>query len=77
MQARYTASRALFQHHRDEHLVQEIRATLHQCRVLGTERCKDAMEAALARRVRPGQPGRPRTLRRVQTALISTDTSSV
>ena len=77
MQERQTAYRALFQHHLDENLLQEIRATLNQCRVLGTERFKDAMEATLARRVRPGKPGRPRKLPRAQTALISTETSSV
>ena len=77
MQERHTAYRALFQHLIDENLLQEIRATLHQGRVLGTERFKDAMEAALARRVRPGKPGRPRKLRRAQTALISTATSSM
>jgi REP-associated tyrosine transposase len=77
MQERQTAYRALFQHHIDEHLLQEIRATLHQGRVLGTERFKDAMEAALARRVRPGKPGRPRKLRRTQTAPINAETASV
>jgi hypothetical protein len=45
MQERHTAYRALFQHQLDEHLVQEIRVPLHQGRVLGTERCKDAIEA--------------------------------
>jgi putative transposase len=77
MQERQTAYRALFQHHLDENVVQEIRATLHQGRVLGTERFKDAIEVALTRRVRPGKPGRPRKVRQAQTALISAATSSV
>ncbi len=29
------------------------------CRVLGTERFQKEIEATLARRVRPGKPGRP------------------
>ena len=77
MPERHTAYRALFQHHLDENVLQEIRATLHQGRVLGTERFKDAIEVALTRRVRPGKPGRPRKVRQAQTALISTETSSV
>ena len=41
--------------------LQEIRESLNQCRVLGSERFKDEIEAALSRRVRPGKPGRPKT----------------
>ncbi len=59
---RQAAYRALCRHPIDAGLVDEIRRTLHQSRVLGTERFKDAIEAALARRVRPGKPGRPRKL---------------
>jgi len=33
----------------DVGLLQEIRVTLNRCRVLGTERFKDAIEATLAR----------------------------
>jgi len=76
MQARQTAYRALCQYRIDEDLLQEIRATLNQCRVLGTERFKDALEAALARRVRLGKPGRPRKSRQAQALLASVESSS-
>ena len=58
LQERQTAYRALFQYDIDDSVVQEIRATLQQCRVLGTERFKDAIERMVKRRVRPGKPGR-------------------
>jgi hypothetical protein len=38
-----------------------IRESLNQCRVLGGERFKDQIEAALSRRVRPPKAGRPKT----------------
>lgn len=60
--ARQAAYRGLFQEAFDEHLLQDLRTTVHQCRVLGTERFKDAIEDALARRIRPGTPGRPRKI---------------
>ena len=52
--------RDLCQQPLDANVLQEIRATVHQSRVLGTERFKDDIEAALARCVRPGKAGRPR-----------------
>jgi putative transposase len=57
---RCMAYRVLAQDHLHASLLQEIRATLHQGRVLGTERFKDAIETVVARRVRPGRAGRPR-----------------
>jgi len=36
--------------------MQEIPGGLNQCRVLGGERCKDEIGAALSRRVRLAQP---------------------
>ena len=57
---RQAAYRGLFEEVFDAHVLRDIRTTVHQCRVLGTERFKDAIEAVLARRVRPGTPGRPR-----------------
>lgn len=57
---RHLAYRDLCQQQLDAHALQEIRTTLHQSRVLGTERFKDDIEAALARRVRLGKAGRPR-----------------
>jgi putative transposase len=57
---RHLAYRDLCRQHLDAHVVQEIRTTLHQSRVLGTERFKDDIETALSRRVRPGKAGRPR-----------------
>jgi hypothetical protein len=41
MQAQHTAYQDLCQYHIDVGLLQEIRAILNQCRVLGTERFKD------------------------------------
>ena len=60
LQERQTAYRALCQEPLRQSLLQEIRTTGHQSRVLGTEAFKDTIEAALARRVRPGKAGRPR-----------------
>ena len=57
---RRRAYRDLCQQHLDAHVLQVIRTTVHRSRVLGTERFKDAIEAALARRVRPEKAGRPR-----------------
>ena len=64
---RRLAYRDLCQQHLDTHVLQEIRTTVHQSRVLGTERFKDAIEAALVRRVRPGKAGRPRKTPRSET----------
>ena len=56
---RKAAYRALFETEMASPVLQEIRATIHQGQVLGTERFKDAIETTLARRMRPGKPGRP------------------
>jgi putative transposase len=70
-QERRTVYRALCQEHLHASLLQEIRATVHQGRVLGTERFKDAIETVLARRVRPGKAGRPRKTPSSQTTLAA------
>lgn len=49
---------ALFQNPLDELTLTEIRSALNQGLVLGTEQFKDEVEAATARRVRAGRPGR-------------------
>jgi putative transposase len=54
------AYRELFRHHMENDLLHTIRETLNQELVLGSEQFKDRIEATLKRRVRPGQPGRPR-----------------
>jgi putative transposase len=59
-QARQRAYRALFQPAFDADALEEIHLALQQCRVLGSDRFKDALERTLKRRVRPGSPGRPR-----------------
>ncbi len=59
---RYRVYQDLCRQQLDTSVLQEIRATLHQSRVLGTERFKDDIEAALARRVRAGKAGRPRKI---------------
>jgi putative transposase len=57
---RQVAYRALCETALAPPVVQEMCATVHQGRVLGTERFKDVIESTLAWRVRPGKPGRPR-----------------
>lgn len=59
-QARCTAYAALFDAQLDDRSVSDIRESLNQCRVLGSETFKDQIEVALARRIRPGKPGRPK-----------------
>lgn len=54
------AYRELFRQHMDHEQTHSIRDALNQCRVLGSERFKDEVERQLNRRVRPGEPGRPR-----------------
>lgn len=58
---RQQAYRGLFRDQLDPARLQEIREGLNQCRVLGSERFKDEIEALLSRRVRPRKAGRPRT----------------
>jgi putative transposase len=74
-QERQQAYQVLCQGQLDADLLQEIRATLQQGRILGTERFKDSIEAALARRVRPGKAGRPRKGQRPQETANATETS--
>lgn len=70
---RQQAYQALCQGQLSAGLVQEIRTTLQQGRVLGTDRFKDAIETALARRVRPGKAGRPRTSAHPKTHLAASE----
>ncbi len=65
---RQVAYRAMFHPAIAEGVLQEIRTTVHQCRVLGSERFKDVIERVLARRIRPGKAGRPRNTPPPQTA---------
>lgn len=65
---RQVAYRAMFHPAIAEGVLQEIRTTVHQCRVLGSERFKDVIERVLARRIRPGKAGRPRKTPPPQTA---------
>jgi putative transposase len=71
---RHAAYQEICRPHLDAHVLQEIRATVHQSRVLGTDHFKDAMETALARRLRPGKAGRPR---KVPSPAPSHDASEV
>jgi putative transposase len=74
---RRTAYRASVHEHLHASLLQEIRAALHQGRVLGTERFKDTIETVLARRVRPGKAGRPRKTQSSQTTLTAPAPSGI
>jgi len=65
---RQVAYGALFHPAIVEGVLQEIRSTVHQCRVLGSERFKDVIERVLARRIRPGKAGRQRKAPPPQTA---------
>ncbi len=58
--ARQGAYRALFDRAISSRELKEIRESLNQCRVWGSELFKDQIEAALLRRVRPAKAGRPR-----------------
>lgn len=76
-QERQIAYRALCRDRLEESVLHEIRATVNQCCVLGTERFKDALEAALSRRVRPGKAGRPRKTPRPEMTLEVGESSSM
>jgi putative transposase len=58
--ARCEAYRELFRVDLDAEVLREIRNNLNRYRALGSERFKDAIEAALPRKIRPGKAGRPR-----------------
>jgi putative transposase len=72
-QERQHVYQALFQERLHTGLLQEIRTTLQQGRILGTERFKDAIQTILARRVRPGKAGRPRQAPSAQRISNSTE----
>lgn len=72
-QERQQVYQALFQERLHTGLLQEIRTTLQQGRILGTERFKDAIQTILARRVRPGKAGRPRQAPSAQRISNSTE----
>ncbi len=57
---RQRAYENLFQYDIDNDVLWQVRQALNQELVFGTERFKDRIEALLRRRVRQGQPGRPR-----------------
>ena len=59
-EARQIAYQALFQHHMSAETLQAIREAANRGTALGSERFKDEIEAALARSIRLGAPGRPR-----------------
>ncbi len=72
--ARQAAYRALFRDAIEAETLAAIRMSINRSRILGSTRFQEAIEAQLARRVRPGQPGRPRQSakrrdRRQQTLL--------
>ncbi|MDB5968219.1 MAG: transposase [Hydrocarboniphaga sp.] len=56
---RRSAYRQLFRAQLSQAALTEVRDALNQCRVYGSERFKDEIEATLGRRVRPGKVGRP------------------
>ncbi len=58
------AYREFVGHPIDDTLLHRIRASAQRCRVLGSERFIDEIEAALSRSVRPARRGRPRAAER-------------
>ncbi len=52
--------RQLLKQGADEHVIEDIRESIHHCGVLGTDEFKDEIEATLSRRVRPRKRGRPK-----------------
>ncbi len=58
------AYREFVGHPIDDTLLHRIRASAQRCRVLGSERFIDEIEAALSRPVRPARRGRPRAAER-------------
>ncbi len=65
---RQHAYRELFCHHLDDKDLAQIRTSVNGGLVLGEERFKDEIEGMVARRVRPGQSGRPRKYTRSSVA---------
>jgi putative transposase len=57
---RHQAYRGLFRDQLDPARLQAIRESVNQRGVLGSERFKDEIEAALSRWVRPAKAGRPK-----------------
>jgi len=60
-EARQAAYRDLFRYQTDSETLKAIRESVNSGMVLGRERFKDEIEAALGRRVRPSERGRPKT----------------
>jgi len=58
--ARQGIYRELFSGAFDKRTLAEIRDSVNQCLAFGGERFKDEVEIMLARRIRPGKPGRPK-----------------
>lgn len=58
--ARQQAYRELFDSQLSAKDLTEIRDSLNQCRIWGSEHFKDQIEKSLSRRVRPGKAGRPK-----------------
>jgi putative transposase len=58
--ARQRRYRELFRHHMDNTLLHEIRETTNQCRVLGNDRFREQIEAALQIKATPRRRGRPK-----------------
>jgi len=61
-QERLENYRSLFRYQVDVALLTEIRESLNMGLVLGSERFKDEIEAALAKKARPGISGRPKKI---------------
>jgi putative transposase len=58
-EARQAAYQKLLENQVDDASLKAIREAANSGTALGSERFKDEIEAALARSVRPGMPGRP------------------
>lgn len=65
------AYRELFRDALDQAIVQQIREGGNQCRVLGSVRFNNEIEAVLARGMRPGKPGRPKNKENLVRPSIS------
>jgi putative transposase len=58
--ARQRRYRELFRHHMENTLLHEIRETTNQCRVLGNDRFREQIDAALQIKATPRRRGRPK-----------------
>lgn len=66
-EVRQAAYRDLFRYQIDDETLKAIRESVNGGIALGRERFKDEIEAALGRRVRPGERGRPRKREEIKT----------